>query len=191
MSDGAEISARLVVLREWLGLSQDEMAGRLGMPVRVYREWERPGRRQWRSLMQPPASRISAVTGVSLHWLCCGEYPDQPPSDVPLAIGGEPLPPVLRVVGSAVKRTARRKPSPARAAEIACFEMVRALPPLAQELLPPLMEAMADREPANVVRRLALDFMRAKGLSSAAARHQTNWFMRKLMDTWKHEGEAQ
>ena len=68
--------------------------------------------------------------------------------------------------------------------------MFRALPPLAQELLPPLMEAMADRDPAHVVRRLALDFMRAKGLSDAAARQQTDWFMRKLIETRRQEGEA-
>jgi len=37
-----------------------------------------------------------ATTGVSLTWLLCGGYTERPPSAVPLAPSGKPLPPITR-----------------------------------------------------------------------------------------------
>jgi len=85
------MSARLVVLRQWLGLSPHEMAARLGMAPRTYREWERPGGRKWRRVNQSPLVKIHAATGVCLNWFICGDHGDHPP-DVPIARSGEPLP---------------------------------------------------------------------------------------------------
>ena len=66
------------------------------MTVRAYREWERPGSRKWRD--GDLSVRVSGATNVSIDWLWTGGYSDGPPSDVPLAIGGAPMPPAPRAV---------------------------------------------------------------------------------------------
>jgi len=90
-----DISARLLLLRQWLGLSQQEMAARLGLSVRAYREYER-GRRKWHDTLF--ILRVSAATKVSIDWMWRGHYPGRPKSRVPFDTHGRPMRPVLRVV---------------------------------------------------------------------------------------------
>jgi DNA-binding transcriptional regulator YiaG len=89
-----KISIRLGILREWLGLSQHEMAAKLDMSTHTYQEWERPGCRKWRGIVFP--WKVCRVTGASVDWLCFGGYSNQPPSVVPLMVGGKPMPPIMR-----------------------------------------------------------------------------------------------
>ena len=79
-----------MVLREHIGLSQREMAARLGLTTRTYKAWEhsRRKRHSYYSMV-----KISEATGVSLDWLGAGGYPGQAKSDQPFASGGGPLPP--------------------------------------------------------------------------------------------------
>lgn len=75
--------------------------------------------------------------------------------------------------------------------EIALLEAVGELPLEAQKLLVkrlvPLVEAMADREPAHVVRRAALDVMRAAGASDAVAVERVDRWMRDSIGIRKSE----
>jgi len=95
-----EISARLVLLRTWLGLTEPEMAHRLGMPIRSYQEWERPGRRKFRSKM--PLMKVSEATGVSADWLARGTDHEGRPSTDPVAVNGVPMPRVMHPGGAIV-----------------------------------------------------------------------------------------
>lgn len=73
------------------------MVTKLGMALRTYREWERPGHRKWESVAGSLVLKLSEATGVSFTWLLCGDYYlDLPPSAVPLVEGGEPMPPITR-----------------------------------------------------------------------------------------------
>jgi len=64
------ISERIALMRKWLGLSQSEMADMLGMTMRAYRDWERPGARRWRRA--EPLLKLALATDVSLDWLLGG-----------------------------------------------------------------------------------------------------------------------
>ena len=90
-----EMGTRLVFLRQWLDLSQAEMATKLGMTVRAYRAYER-GHPNWKDWSF--TTRVSAATNVSIDWLWIGGYWGGPPSRVPLTVSGAPMRPVLRVV---------------------------------------------------------------------------------------------
>jgi len=90
-----QITGRLVLVRQWLGLSQAGMATRLGISVRAYREYEL-GRRKWKSMAF--SLRVSGATNVSIDWRCFGGYWGRPLSRVPLAVDGRPMRPVLRVM---------------------------------------------------------------------------------------------
>ena len=87
--------APLVFLRQWLGLSQAEMASKLGMTARAYRAYER-GHPKWKD--SSFNLRVSAATNVSIDWLWIGGCWEGPPSRVPLTVAGAPMRPVLRVV---------------------------------------------------------------------------------------------
>ena len=68
------------------------MAAKLGMTLRAYREWERPGRRTWQRVNQSPLVKLCDVTGVSLDWLIgCNDSARMPP-DVPRTMTGAPMP---------------------------------------------------------------------------------------------------
>ena len=90
-----EMGTRLVFLRQWLDLSQAEMATKLGMTVRAYRAYER-GHPKW--IDSSFTTRVSAATNVSTDWLWIGGYWGGPPSRMPLTVAGGPMRPVLRVV---------------------------------------------------------------------------------------------
>ena len=92
-----QVSARLGLLRKWLGLSEQEMADRLGITVHAYRDYEL-GRSKWNDVAF--ALRLADATNVSVDWMWCGGYWDGPASRIPLAIDGRPMRPVLRVVSS-------------------------------------------------------------------------------------------
>jgi transcriptional regulator with XRE-family HTH domain len=79
-----DVTARLVILCRWLGLSENEMAARLGMAAATYRQWERRGGRQWRSIK--PLKKVADAIGVSAAWLAYG------PSCVPFAKDGASMP---------------------------------------------------------------------------------------------------
>ena len=82
----AEVAGRLVLLREHLGLSQREMAFRLGMTHRAYATWEEPTGRRQRPRTVAFLNALDRVTGVSIAWLL-GSLP----SDVPLGRDGKPM----------------------------------------------------------------------------------------------------
>jgi len=65
--------------------------------------------------------------------------------------------------------------------EISFLRKVQKLPPHAQAALTQLARAVVDRKPAHVVRQLALDLMKAKGMSSAAAVQEVDWFMQSVI----------
>ena len=115
-----EMSTRLVLLRQWLGLSQAEMAARVGMTVRAYREYER-GHRKWKDLSF--TIRVSATTNVAIDWLRFGDWWGEPPSRAPIAVDGAPMRPVLRVVRglgrNSPKKLMRRRGAPWTEAQIA------------------------------------------------------------------------
>ena len=92
-----QISGRLLVLREWLDLSEQEMAARLGLSMPAYREYERPDGRTWSDFSFP--LKVAAATGVSPDWLIHGSHSrGRPKSRVPLDANGRPMRPVFRVV---------------------------------------------------------------------------------------------
>jgi len=88
----AGMSGRLVVLREHLGLSREEMAERLGISPIAYAALEKPDARAWRRRGVFFLVKLHRATGVSTDWICYGGPWDGPPSPVPLALGGSPLP---------------------------------------------------------------------------------------------------
>jgi transcriptional regulator with XRE-family HTH domain len=65
-----DVTARLVILRLWLGLSESEMAARLRMTPATYRQWEHRGGRRWRSLK--PIMKVADAINVSAAWLAYG-----------------------------------------------------------------------------------------------------------------------
>ncbi len=65
----ATLGDRLAAAREAAGLSQAQLAGRLGVRTRTLRSWES-------DLAEPRANRLqmlAAMLGVSLRWLLSGE----------------------------------------------------------------------------------------------------------------------
>src|SRR5215831_15143913 len=85
----AEISTRLVCLRESIGLSQQQMAAACAVTPRAYRAWERGDRKWHRSRF---LDKVCTASGVSGSWLLTGSYHFEPPSVMPLARDGLPLP---------------------------------------------------------------------------------------------------
>jgi len=74
--DSATLGDRLAAAREAAGLSQDELAEKLGVDIEALDAWENDRR-------EPRANRLQMLTGllgVSLRWLLTGigEGPDDP-----------------------------------------------------------------------------------------------------------------
>lgn len=96
MSDEAfaAIPQRVRSLRLWLGLSEAELAARIGISVRSYRALEvRDRKRGWVVVF----CRLAEETGVSLDWLMNGRPPgvwDQAARNdaVPFGFDGRVLP---------------------------------------------------------------------------------------------------
>ena len=65
--------------------------------------------------------------------------------------------------------------------EIAFLRKVQKMPPHAQAALTQLARAVVGGKPAHVVRQLALDLMKAKGMSNAAAVEEADWFMQSVI----------
>lgn len=66
--DGTAISGRIRQAREALGLSEQDLANRLGVTAETVTEWESGGR-------DPRSNRVimlAGVLGVSAHWLLDG-----------------------------------------------------------------------------------------------------------------------
>ncbi len=65
----ATLGDRLAAAREAVGLTQSQLAGRLGVRARTLRSWEN-------DVAEPRANRLqmlAAMLGVSLRWLLSGE----------------------------------------------------------------------------------------------------------------------
>lgn len=94
-------SIRLRALRLHLGMTEEEMASVLGIPLRRYRAHE-AGRRPRRRIEM--IVRLAETTGVSCDWLVTGSVPCSALAsrrdDLPLSRRGQPLPVVLRVVSA-------------------------------------------------------------------------------------------
>ncbi|MBO0711968.1 MAG: helix-turn-helix transcriptional regulator [Acetobacteraceae bacterium] len=83
----AELAARLVVLREWFGLTQAEVAEKVGMPLETYADCEQTGSRMWKGRGSVELLlAICDATGVSSDWLLSGTgcYYGAPPSPTPV-----------------------------------------------------------------------------------------------------------
>jgi HTH-type transcriptional regulator, cell division transcriptional repressor len=71
----ATLGDRLTAAREAAGLTQGELATRLGVRARTLRDWED-------DVSEPRANRLqmlAALLGVSLRWLLTGQGDDVPP----------------------------------------------------------------------------------------------------------------
>jgi transcriptional regulator with XRE-family HTH domain len=151
-----DLRTRLRVLRLHLGLTQHEMAARLGVSVRAYRHRERQGT----SIGTMFWLRVAMEFNVSLSWLISGATGELPRNDRrPLTPDGRAIPPKLRVAA----------PFPGRPAEIAFLRWVRTLP---RELLPDLLVAMQAYAagPPWKARALMLEFLLAAGYPDAERR---------------------
>jgi transcriptional regulator with XRE-family HTH domain len=85
------VHARLRTLRLLFGLTEQEMAVRMGMSERAYAAWETPER----SSRSFPlfAIRLAEQFGVSIDWIATGGQIAGPRDDeMPQAPGGGPLP---------------------------------------------------------------------------------------------------
>lgn len=84
----ATLGDRIAAGREAAGLSQSELAQRLGVRPKTLRDWEN-------DLSEPRANRLqmlAALLGVSLRWLLTGEGDDvTPPGEAP-ATAPDPVP---------------------------------------------------------------------------------------------------
>jgi len=94
-----ELVARLVLLRQWLGHSQEEMAARLGMQAEAYADWENPRLvRRLNCVVFLTTLDVVIPGGIDLNWLIAGDRPANAPPLVPLDRRGRPMRPLLRVV---------------------------------------------------------------------------------------------
>lgn len=80
--DAATFGDRLAAAREQTGLSQEDLAKRLGVKLITLQAWEQ-------DLKEPRANRLQMLSGmlnISLSWLLTGqgEGPDGPIEDAPL-----------------------------------------------------------------------------------------------------------
>jgi|SRR5215469_15629864 len=165
--DPATVSARLVCLREWLGLTQQQMAGMLRMPPRTYRTWECPGRRLWHG--GGFLEKLVTATGVSGAWVLTGSYHLEPPSPAPLAADGLPLP---RSAGIRITDPG----------EIAFLEQVQQMPSEERARMETLLNAIVQRQPAPVLRAAAIDYFRASGVPERQAGGSVDKLMRDFND---------
>ncbi|WP_089994707.1 helix-turn-helix domain-containing protein [Cognatiyoonia koreensis] len=81
-NDAATFGDRLAGAREQTGLTQGELAERLGVKLAVLEAWEQ-------DLKEPRANRLQMLAGmlnISLSWLLTGqgEGPEGPPDEEPL-----------------------------------------------------------------------------------------------------------
>ena len=78
----ATLGDRLAAARDAAGLTQDDLAQRLGVRAKTIRDWEN-------DFKEPRANRLqmlAALLGVSLRWLLTGEGNDvSPPEALPIA----------------------------------------------------------------------------------------------------------
>lgn len=75
--DKATFGDRITGAREAAGLSQDELAHKLGIKLRTLKEWED-------DLSEPRANKLAMLSGVlnvSLRWLMTGQGDDLVPSE--------------------------------------------------------------------------------------------------------------
>ena len=61
-----DVAGRLALLRNWLGLSQEEMAIRLRMSPRAYAKWEEPTGEKRRQHSMLFLTTLHGATGVSM-----------------------------------------------------------------------------------------------------------------------------
>lgn len=135
------------------------------MTTRTYREWEKPGRRKWRSA--DFLARVCNTTGVSAGWMLEGCHWQQPPSPLPVTADGAPMPKGPRMIVS--------DPD-----QIAFLEAVRALPPEARDRLNVLRQAITKRRSAHVIRTATLGYLAAIGVPQWQAVMRADRFMRGL-----------
>jgi len=63
-------SVRLVAVRNWPGLSQHETAAKVGISVRTYQDWDRPGGREWALVSaSSPLMKICDTRGSLVDWM--------------------------------------------------------------------------------------------------------------------------
>jgi len=153
-----------MALREWVGLTERQMAAACAVTPRTYRAWER-GQRKWSR--GDFLAKVRTVTGVSGAWLLTGSFSREPSSAVPLAADALPLPRHRRMVVS-------------DPGEISFLEMVRQLPPDVQDRFEALLDAIIKRKPAPVMRQAAIDYFTASGVPRGLAGLRADRLMRDL-----------
>ncbi|MCH2075634.1 MAG: helix-turn-helix domain-containing protein [Rhodobacteraceae bacterium] len=75
--DKATLGDRITNAREGVGLSQEDLADKLGIELSTLRDWEE-------DLSEPRANRLAMLSGVfnvSLRWLMTGQGEDLAPTD--------------------------------------------------------------------------------------------------------------
>jgi transcriptional regulator with XRE-family HTH domain len=104
--DAATFGDRLAVAREQAGLTQGDLAKRLGVKTVTLEAWEQ-------DLKEPRANRLQMLAGmlnISLSWLLTGqgEGPDGPMEDEPLEADINLLLPEMRGLRSEITQSAER-----------------------------------------------------------------------------------
>lgn len=97
--DSATFGDRLAAAREAAGLTQTELATRLGVNIATLRNWEN-------DRSEPRSNRtqmLAGMLGVSLRWLMSGEGPglERPPADLPAVAAGALRADLLRLRAAA------------------------------------------------------------------------------------------
>jgi transcriptional regulator with XRE-family HTH domain len=94
--DKATLGDRMTAARERAGLTEAEVARRIGVRTRTVHQWEN-------DMSEPRSNRLhllSGVLGVSLMWLMTGQGDGVPPPDAPGAAGPRPDPQFAEDLGA-------------------------------------------------------------------------------------------